>query len=345
MNKNFYDGTKLLSMKDLSGCTPEVFAVTGNRSSGKTTYFSRYLVKQYKKKHSKFGLIYRFSYELEDVAGPFFKEIKRLFFPNDEMTSLLKHKGTYSELFLNGESCGYAFALNTADSIRKISSLFVDCDRLFFDEFQSESNKYCPKELTKFMSLHTSIARGGGKSSRYLPVYMCSNAVTILNPYFKMMGVQNKISPKTKFLRGNGFVIEHSIIQQAATAQKESLFNQAFSATNYTAYASENVYLNDNISFIEKTTNIGRYILTIKYGDSHYGIYECPMDGIVFVSDKADISFPIKITATIDSHDINYLLVNKSSGMVKILRDYFEKGIMRFKNLECKNAILAVISY
>ena len=37
----YYDGTKLLSMKDLDGNTPEIFMVTSNRTAGKTTYFNR----------------------------------------------------------------------------------------------------------------------------------------------------------------------------------------------------------------------------------------------------------------------------------------------------------------
>ena len=37
----YYDGTKLLSLKDLDGNTPEIFMVTSNRTAGKTTYFNK----------------------------------------------------------------------------------------------------------------------------------------------------------------------------------------------------------------------------------------------------------------------------------------------------------------
>ena len=40
MENIFYDGTKLLNMKDLSGEKPEIYLCTGNRSAGKTTYFN-----------------------------------------------------------------------------------------------------------------------------------------------------------------------------------------------------------------------------------------------------------------------------------------------------------------
>ena len=55
---------------------------------------------------------------------------------------------------------------------------------MIFDEFQSETNHYCTDEIRKFISVHTSVARGQGKQSRYVPVFMLSNPVSIINPYF-----------------------------------------------------------------------------------------------------------------------------------------------------------------
>ena len=64
----FYDGTKLLSMKDLDGMTPEIFMCTTNRTGGKTVYFSRLCVNRYKRGMGKFMITYRFNYELDDCA-------------------------------------------------------------------------------------------------------------------------------------------------------------------------------------------------------------------------------------------------------------------------------------
>ena len=71
----FYDGTKLLSMNDINGRQPDIFLTSGNRSIGKTTWFNRYCVKDFIKKHKKFCLVYRWNYELSDCADKFFKDI------------------------------------------------------------------------------------------------------------------------------------------------------------------------------------------------------------------------------------------------------------------------------
>lgn len=76
----YYDGTKLLSMLDVNKKKPEVYICCGNRTAGKTTFFSRYLVNRYIKHKEKFCLIYRYSYELKDACDIFFNDIKFLFF-------------------------------------------------------------------------------------------------------------------------------------------------------------------------------------------------------------------------------------------------------------------------
>ena len=195
----YYDGTKLLSMLDLNGKKPEIYMCTTNRTGGKTTYFGRLCVNRFLDKGEKFGLIYRYNYELDDVADKFFKDLKGLFFPDKTMTAKKRAKGIFQELFINDISCGYAIALNSSDSIKKYSHLFSDITRMIFDEFQSESNHYCTDEITKFLSIHTSIARGQGEQVRYVPVFMLANQVSIINPYYVAMGICNRLNDETKF--------------------------------------------------------------------------------------------------------------------------------------------------
>ena len=81
MNKNqkYYDGTKLLSMKDIRGEKPEIFMCTTNRTGGKTTFFTRMFIKKFKERHEKFAMLYRFNYELDDCADKIFKDVGRLY--------------------------------------------------------------------------------------------------------------------------------------------------------------------------------------------------------------------------------------------------------------------------
>lgn len=343
--QRYYDGTKLLSLKDINGNKPEIYMCTTNRTGGKTTYFGRLCVNAFLKKGEKFGLIYRYNYELDNVVEKFYKDIGSLFFHGHEMTAKRRASGIFHELFLDDKSCGYALSLNSADQIKKYSHLFNDIERMIFDEFQSETNHYCSDEVKKLLSIHTSIARGQGEQVRYVPVYMLSNPVSIINPYYVEMGISERLRDDTKFLRGDGFVLEQGYIDSASKAQKESGFNRAFARNSYVAYSSECVYLNDNKAFIEKPLTKGRYLATLKYHGKDFGIREYPEEGIIYCDDRPDSSFTTKITVTTDDHEINYVMLKRNDLFLSNLRWYFERGCFRFKDLRCKECVLKALSY
>lgn len=341
----YYDGTKLLSMLDINGNKPEIYMCTTNRTGGKTTYFGRLCINRFLDKGEKFGLIYRYNYELDDIAEKFYKDLGSLFFPNYTMTSKRRASGTFQELFLNDKSCGYGLSLNNADQIKKYSHLFSDIQRMIFDEFQSETNHYCEHETKKFISVHTSIARGQGKQVRYVPVYMLSNPVSIINPYYVEMEISGRLKDDTKFLRGDGFVLEQGYIESASIEQKNSGFNRAFSKNSYTAYSSECVYLNDNKAFVEKPAGKSKYLCTLRYKGSDFALREYTESGLIYCDDKADSSFLTRISVTTDDHNINYVMLKRNDFFLSNLRYFFEHGCFRFKDMRCKEAVLSALSY
>ena len=303
------------------------------------------MVNRFKKNKEKFCLLYRFQYELDNVADKFFKDINTLFFPEDIMTSEKRERGIYHNLYLNDKHCGYAIAMNSADALRKNSHFFSDTARILFDEFQSENNKYCADEITKFRSIHTTIARGQGKQNRYVPVIMLSNAVTLLNPYYTVFGISSRLQKNTKFLRGTGYVLEFTLNESARDSMLESAFNKAFQDDKYLSFAAQNVYLDDNSAFIDAPKGNNRYMGTLTYKGTNYGLRSYDDLGIVYVSDKADLTYPFKIAVTTDDHNVNYIMLKKNDTFIAALRWYFEKGCFRFKNLQSKQAILTALSY
>lgn len=341
----YYDGTKLLSMLDINGNKPEIYMCTTNRTGGKTTYFGRLCINRFLDKGEKFGLLYRYNYELDDIVDKFYKDLGSLFFPTYTMQSKRRAKGTFQELFLNDKSCGYALSLNNADQIKKYSHLFSDIQRMIFDEFQSETNHYCDNETKKFISIHTSIARGQGEQVRYVPVYMLSNPVSIINPYYVEMGISGRLKDDTKFLRGDGFVLEQGYIESSSIEQKNSGFNRAFSKNSYTAYSSECVYLNDNKAFVEKPAGKSKYLCTLRYKGSDFALREYTESGLIYCDDKADSSFLTRISVTTDDHNINYVMLKRNDFFLSNLRYFFEHGCFRFKDMRCKEAVLSALSY
>ena len=330
---------------DINGKTPEIYICTTNRTGGKTTYFNRMLVNGFLKRNEKFCILYRYIYELDDCANKFFKDIGNLFFRNYTFTSKKKAKGIYHELYLDDRHCGYALSLNSADSIKKYSHLFNDITKIMLDEFQSETNNYCPDEIRKFRSIHTSIARGNGEMVRYVPVFLVGNPVSIINPYYVALGIANRLTNKVKFLKGDGYVMEQGHNENASKAQTESAFNRAFSDTQYLAYSAQGVYLNDNLAFVEKINGASRYVCTLRYDNVDYGVREFSEQGVIYCDDRADNTYPLKISVTTNDHQINYVMLRRNDMILANMRYLFERGCFRFKNLKCKEVILSALSY
>ena len=342
----YYSGAKLLSLRDIDGDKPEIFISSTNRSAGKTTYWNRYVLNRFLNHGEKFMLLYRFAYEIDDVANKFFKDINGLFFRDSSMSYALRSKGVYAELFFNDVPCGYATSLRSKVMIKKLSHLFSDTARILFDEFQPEDNIYIPKEIDAFQSIHKSIARGNGERNRYVPVLLVSNPVTLLNPYYISFGISERLKTNTKFLRGKGWVMEHQYIPDNDSDEKQlSGFEKAFAGSNYDKFANQNVYLNDNSSLIESPKGKSRYYATIRFQGTDYALRQYDELGFMLCDTNADLSFPIKIATTTNDMNVNYVMINKYKSTIDYLRFLFNNGAFRFRNLACKNAILNVLSY
>ena len=341
----YYDGTKLLSLLDLNGKKPDIYISTSNRSAGKTTFFSRYFVNRFIKHGEMFGLFYRYNYELSDVADKFFSEIKTLFFPSYTMTSKPKAKGIYHELLLNGELCGYAISINSAEQIKKYSHLFATIQRILYDEFLSENNKYCNNEVTKFQSCLTSISRGGGQQVRRVPVYLLGNFTSLLNPYYIAFDISSRLNIQTNYMRGNGWVLEQSFYEEVAAAQKESGIMRALSESRYTKFATEKIYLNDNDVFIERPQGKSRYLATIIIDGKNFALREYTESGIIYCDTSVDQTFPRRLAFSASEMDVNYIMLRQNSFFIENMRSFFEYGCFRFKDLECKKAVFKMLSY
>lgn len=336
----FYDGTKLLSMKDENGLLPEVYVSTSNRLAGKTTYFNRWRIKKFIKAKEKTMWVYRTQGELESVSEKIFKELNHLFFPTRTMTHKIKDGKKYADLFLDGRHMGYAVALNSADAIKNASQKFIDTGCMIMDEFQA--NKYIPREVYKFNILHASVARGGGERIRRVPVVFIGNALSLLNPYYVSMGVSSRLTSNAKFIRGDGYVIEQNYNKSASDGLKGSGFHRAL-GSSYDG-AAEMVYTEGYAKTIKKFPGKGKYILGVLYEGKYYCV-RLGDDGICYMCKGYDPNNQHLLT--ISKEDVSSGLPTPKANKITMLflRDSFHKGLFRFGGFEEREAAIALLSY
>lgn len=345
---NFYDGSKLLATLDKNGDKPELFIVCSRvRGPGKTFWFTRKLLDDFmENKTAKFVLLCRTKLELGSLAAGMFKSMMSIHYPDWTMSEKVQMKGVYSNIYIesgNGEDrevlhCGYCIPLNACDQIKRISSLFSDSVQGYFDEFQPEDkNTYLSDEVSKFLSIHTSIARGEGKSRRYYPFYFSSNTVSINNPYFISLKLNRQIQPNCKMFRGEGFVFQKAENPGLVQEHAETGMAKAFSSEKYIDY-SDNSWLNDSYSCIEKPKNWGRamYVCSLISGEIKLGVKYYPNVMLYYVDYGVDKSHPKVFNIKYDNMEPNIPLIRGSMTMIK-LKESMERGIVRFKDLRCKS--------
>lgn len=263
-----------------------------------------------------------------------------------QMTHKLKDGDLFAVLYLDGVECGYALPLNRASKLKPLSHYFSDIKQIVFDEYQSEDCVYCPDEVKKFRGLHQTIARGNGSSSRYVPVYMISNSVTALNPYYSAFGISGRLNPDTHFIRGNGWVMEQAFIKDAYNKLSQSAFEKCFIDNDYLDMGKDGKHLLDSSAFIipRPKAQQPRYFCTLIYENKIYSIKFYDNLGIVFCDVGGDLSYKYKFAVDNNSHNEDTTL-SANLKMIEDLREYYINGCFRFLNIECKNCILKLIRF
>lgn len=341
----FYDGRKLLSLKDINKKDPLIFLCTSNRSAGKTTFFNKYLVDEFINKQKKFILLYRFNDEISNIANKFFTDIHSLFFNDYHMTEHKESK-LFMRLYLNDIECGYAISLNSAEKLKKFSHIFSEVEYILFDEFQSENENYTSNEITKFMSIYMTVARGQGKAIRNVKVFMLSNFISLLNPYYSALDIStDRLKENTKFLRGNGWVLEKNQNETVIEEQNKNAFLKAFASQSYIKKNKANHYLNDNYTMIETIKDDKfKYLFNFICDDKMYSVKEFYNKNIIYVSKSVDKTFSKCYTVSCKDIDENVIFINENKMLLSLLRMYFNRGCFKFDSLLSKNATIKLLS-
>lgn len=346
----FYDGTELLGKYDSEGLPPEIYIVCSRtRSAGKTFFFTKKLFEDFLNDGSKFVVFCRNKLELGSVAEGMFKGMLDVYHKEYTFGETIQMKGCYSNIIATkgiGDEqekihVGYVIPLASADQIKRISSMFVDSVQGFFDEFQPESKStYLTDEVNKFLSIVTSIARGGGDTRRRFPVYFCSNTISVNNPYFVELGLNRRIKPDTKWVKGVGYVFQKIENQAIIDTHALSGINRAFKGNKAIDY-SDNSWMNDNYTCVEKPGDWGRamYYCTIIDGKYIYGVNYYPEMDLYFVGCKYDKTAGLVFNIKYDDMSPNIPLIRGSLYM-KTLKQAMEQGIVRFQTIHAKESFM-----
>lgn len=345
---SYYNLDSIKNVKDLDNEEPILRMIIGNRSAGKTTAL---LIESLKNVQNDKQVV--FLYRTQDEISSSGKMYEDILDSCPECGKVVTNKtvvkGLISAMMLhdkddNVKLLGYAVYFNNTDKLKKYSPMFKDVELIVFDEFVLENNGYLKHELTKFESTLRTICRGKGKQVREVPVYMLGNYVTLLNPYFIFFGIHKRLRDNTKFLRGHGWVAQFVVNKDAQNALKLCKLGIIFKDSTYQISSADGIYMCDATAFVESVSGNSRYIFTLISGKDSYAIREYPEKGIVYVDHTVDQSCKYRFTFDASSHNADTLMLSSHSFIYDYLKRSYDLGLLRFKDLKCKDIVLDILS-
>lgn len=325
------DSSKFYSNKKVLSYNRNFMFVLGNRSAGKSFCWKCYCVDQFLKQHKQFIYMRRYDNELDNVKT-LFDDIQ-FKYPN------VKFDVKGKEFYINDEIAGWAVPLSLAYKLKSVS--FVNVHTIFYDEFLSESKRYIKNEVDLAFNFYQTVARGGGECIRDVKFVFVANAVSMFNPYFNQLNIK----PKIGYTKTNSYVVEMFTNDDVNEEIKKSQFYNLIKDSKYGGYALSNDFYLDSMSFVEKVNlKNGRYLCTLKYMNSHYGVYM--FEDFIYVCSKFNLQFPTRYAFTTQDHNINYIMIykNKHNYTLDLLREAFKHSQMKFESMKIKGYMFEMMN-
>lgn len=314
-----------------------VIAVSADkeRGAGKTYSACKMLFKRWLENGESFILIVREVKELGKFAEGLMSVMLANEFPgysvfekkNDNIFSTVyAQKGVGKEKETN--VCGWVLPLKNARNLKNYRGLWEQANVKYFlfDEFMTLDNKYLSNETELFKTIYDTV---NGKIED-LPVIMTANTITLGNPWFHLLQLNNKLQSNTRSLITDTCVYENVEVEGLAERHMGSAINRAYGKTD-DRYAS-NTWIGDNDSLVCKPDGWGRpvYQYAIVYKERTYGVYYYPDADLYYVSTSWDSSWDAKYALTLGD-DLNIPLL-RNNRTVGNLRDWFFNGCVKCAN-------------
>lgn len=329
----YYNFDKLFSYNFLLG-----FVIT-ERGLGKTFGSKVAMLKKFLKTGEQFIYIRRYKTELDSALATFWSDLQSNGFFEDYDLEVKKSK-MLTQFLCNGEVCGYAVPLSTANILK--STAFPKVKTIVFDEFLIDDTglyKYLKNEVTLILDLIETVFR-----LRDGQVIFLGNALSITNPYFAYWNLDLPYNSEFKTFKDGQIVVNYAKNEEYRKVKKASRFGRLIEGTSYGRYAIDNEMLKDNKHFIEKRPSEAKFYGLLIINGVNIGIWNS-RNGHLYMSDKYEPNTVHKFACDYNDHTEDTMFVNvRENYYLAICLRYYKQGLLRFENQKIKNICVNLLN-
>ena len=306
----------------------------GERGVGKTYAVTKFVTKKFIENGSEFAYIRRYKSELSKSVPKFFKP---LIINNEFKDHTLDVKG--STFIIDDMPCGYAMTLSTAQSLK--STNFPNVKYIIFDEFIIEEgqNHYLKNEVENFLGLVETIAR-----MRDVKIFLLGNAVTTTNPYFIYFDLTLPYGNDIKTFKDGLILVQYMKNEEYRKAKRETNFGKLVEGTEYSKYAIDNDFRQDNKNFIEHKSGGAKCTFTMIYNDMYIGVWFDYNVGKIFVSQDYNLNSYV-FACTTNDHLPNTMLLStvRDYNVIKTFIKNYKMGNVYYESVKIKNIMKEIV--
>lgn len=348
--EKFINLNRIINTPDSNGKRAGIIMIETNRGSGKTTAICEKALHDFLHNGHECVFVYRTKDEMSSTLYLFDDIFYRCpeTAPKKSLTMKQIVRNVVTTVFYNDKPFCHSVCLKDIDKLKKLSPYFMNVSMMVFDEFQTEKAPYLKNEPELLWALHTTINRGKGLRNRGVRCFMLSNHISILNPYYVYFGVTKRIQSNTRFIRGDGWIINIDYNNYAAEEMNEGAFQKAMQSgvinTRYKEYAAGFGFLNDDSKFIGRPKGKYKYICSILHNGVYYGVLEFFEEGVIYVSHSLyNPSCYTVLTFNPTDHGENTLMLRRNSWAFKVLQDAFDRNYLMLEGGIEKNAVFDIL--
>ena len=306
--------------------------VVGERGTGKTYQFKDWAISDFIKNKNQFVYVRRYKTEFKDIGNFFDDMIKK--YPDHEFSV------AHGKFYIDKEIAGFYIPLST--SITKKSVAYPNVNKIGFDEFILEKSTlhYLPNEVNAFLGLYETIARDRNN----VRVMFMANSVTLINPYFLFFDLQVSKTKRFWTFKNNDLVVELTDLEEFKQHKKQTRFAKIIDGTEFSKYSIDGEFTGDNYEFIQNKTPNSYYCFTLVYKGESLGVWCDSKLALMFVSNKVDLTYPLKYAITTNDHKPNMIVLSNkySREKIKVLTKIYEYGCLRYESLKIKSMMFEI---
>ena len=313
--------------------------VIGERGVGKSFNAKVAVLKKFLKTGEQFIYIRRYKTELDSALSTFWSDLQSNGYFEDYDLQVKKSK-MLTTFLCNGEVCGYAVPLSTANILK--STAFPLVKTIVFDEFLIDDSglyKYLKNEVNLMLDLIETVGR-----LRDVQVLFLGNAISVTNPYFAYWNLDLPYNSEFKTYKNGMIVVNYIRNEEYRKVKKASKFGKLIEGTNYGKYAIDNQMLKDNVHFVEKRPPDAKFYGLLIINGVNVGIWNS-RNGYLYMSEKYEPNTVHKFACDYNDHTEDTVFVNaRDNFYLSLCIRYYKQGLLRFENQNLKNICIKLLN-